>query len=312
MKYGALLPHFGHGATWERVFTLGQRLEAWGYDSVWVRDHLDYRPHEFEPGGRMFIDPFIALSAVAATTETLGLGTAVLTPMRHPLLTAQAVGALSFLSKGRLQLGLGPGTPRRPWELIERPYDDRVALCRETGEVIRLLSSGKAESYEAEHTKFQDVTLDPAPPRDMLIWYGGASPTAMRALDGYADGIMPARCPLRVLDDRVVPMIASARAAGRPARLAVQPLVSIAATRNAAINALPLEQLAAAATKRWRSPFSGLEDLRGAVVAGDPDDCRRQIAELEHRGAELFIVDLRLDADRLEDAYQAFAENVIR
>jgi alkanesulfonate monooxygenase SsuD/methylene tetrahydromethanopterin reductase-like flavin-dependent oxidoreductase (luciferase family) len=54
--------------------------------------------------------PLLALSAAAARTRRLRLGTtSLLLPVHHPLRLAQEVAALDVLSQGRVMLGLGRG-----------------------------------------------------------------------------------------------------------------------------------------------------------------------------------------------------------
>src|SRR5690606_18691498 len=44
--YGVLLPHFGSFASRDAVIDGAIKAEEYGFDSVWVRDHLVYQPHE--------------------------------------------------------------------------------------------------------------------------------------------------------------------------------------------------------------------------------------------------------------------------
>ena len=51
LKFGLLLPHFGRNASFRKILDGVKRAEEYGFDSVWVRDHLVFRPHDFEPQG---------------------------------------------------------------------------------------------------------------------------------------------------------------------------------------------------------------------------------------------------------------------
>jgi alkanesulfonate monooxygenase SsuD/methylene tetrahydromethanopterin reductase-like flavin-dependent oxidoreductase (luciferase family) len=311
VRFGILLPHFSAASTHERLFGFAPRLEALGYDSVWVRDNLGFEPHGFELPGTRFVDPFIALAAVAARTQRIGLGTAVLTPFRHPAVTAQLVGSLTFLAGDRVELGVGPGTPRRPWELVGIPFEKRIRLCREMVEVIRGVAGNEKFSYDGELTRLTDFHLDPAPSPALTVWYGGASNAAIRAITDYADGLLPGRCPFRRYDVATGRLREAMAPLGRAPRLGSIPTVSIAATRQDALDKLPLAQLLQTATERWKQPFESLDDLAGAVVAGSPDDCIEQIQAFVERGIELLVVDLRLLMGEFEEAAERFATDVI-
>jgi len=311
VRFGILLPHFSAASTHERLFGFAPRLEALGYDSVWVRDNLGFEPHGFELPGTRFVDPFIALAAVAARTQRIGLGTAVLTPFRHPAVTAQLVGSLTFLAGDRVELGVGPGTPRRPWDLVGIPFEKRIRLCREMVEVIRGVAGNEKFSYDGELTRLTDFHLDPAPSPDLTVWYGGASNAAIRAITDYADGLLPGRCPFRRYDVATGRLREAMAPLGRAPRLGSIPTVSIAATRQEALDKLPLAQLLQTATERWKQPFESLDDLAGAVVAGSSDDCIEQIQAFVERGIELLVVDLRLLMSEFEEAAEQFATDVI-
>ncbi len=223
IEFGLLLPHFSDATSWDRLFGFAPRIEQLGYGSAWARDNLGFHGHGFELEGDFFLDPFTTLAGVAALTSTMRLGTAVLTPFRHPLVTAQLVGGLDFLSRGRFVLGVGPGTPRKPWEAVGRVYEERVAAAREMVQVLRLMSSGDVESYAGELTSFVDVKLDPPPPADLTVWYGGASNASVRAVVEYADGMLPGRCPFHRYDVAVERLRTAAAEAGTLTAARVDP-----------------------------------------------------------------------------------------
>lgn len=311
MRFGILLPHFSSQSTRERLFDFAPRLEKLGYDSVWVRDNLGFKPHGFELPGSRFVDPFVTLTAVAARTTRIGLGTAVLTPFRHPAVTAQLVGSLTYLAGERVELGVGPGTPRRPWELVGIPFEQRIRLCREMVEVIRGVAQSDEFSYDGEITRLVDFHLDPAPSANLTVWYGGASNTAIRAISDYADGLLPGRCPFRRYDVATERLRESMGSIGREPRLGSIPTVSVGATYEDAIAKLPVEALLQTATERWKQPFERFEDLAGAVVAGAPNDIIEQLQGFQERNIELLVVDLRLQMGEFEEAAERFATDVM-
>ena len=60
-RYGLLLPHFGEQASRERLITGARAAERYGFDSVWVRDHLVFHPHGMEGQDRTHVDPMVTL-----------------------------------------------------------------------------------------------------------------------------------------------------------------------------------------------------------------------------------------------------------
>ncbi len=88
-----------------------RRLEDAGFDVLYLPDHLS------APA------PFPVLTAIAAVTTTLRLGTYVLNACFYkPALLARDVAAVDLLSGGRLEVGLGAGYVREEFEAAELPY----------------------------------------------------------------------------------------------------------------------------------------------------------------------------------------------
>jgi len=311
VRFGILLPHFSAQATPERLVAFAPRLEELGYDSGWVRDNLDFRGHGFEAAGTLFVDPFTAMTAVAARTHHFGLGTAVLTPFRHPLVTAQLVGGLTWLAGDRIELGVGPGTPRRPWDAVGIDYGERIERCREMVDVLRIVAQEGPASYEGRFTKFSDVLIDPAPSASVPIWYGGAEGHSLRRIRAYADGLLPGRCPFPVYDEAIAYLHGAEQEDGRAYRLGSIPLVAIERTREEALARLPVDGLLEAATERWKRPHTRVEDLAGALVAGSPDEVGEQLRAFEERGVELVVLDMRLSMEEFEDKAEWLAQDVL-
>src|SRR5438309_7491925 len=83
------------------VLEFAERAEMLGFDSVWAGDAPFARPR---------FDPLTLLAAVAARTERLIVGTAIVLPvLRHPLLFAHTVATVDRIAEGRFVLGVGAG-----------------------------------------------------------------------------------------------------------------------------------------------------------------------------------------------------------
>ena len=162
LSFGLLVPHFGPHSTWDRVFAIGPRLQELGFSSVYFRDQLGFTGGvSFENPSHHFVDPFIAMSAVAATTE-LTVGMATLTPIRPPVVLAQLVGSLAHLARGRMALGVGLGGQPNAFRLAGLSVDDRIALFEEMVTVLRATAHPRA-SHRGTLISFDDLTLDPGP-----------------------------------------------------------------------------------------------------------------------------------------------------
>src|SRR6202047_2533089 len=98
---------------------LAQALEARGFESLWAPEHSHIpvsRSSPFPSGGELpkqyydAMDPFVTLTAAAAATRTLKLGTGVcLVIQRDTIQTAKLVASLDQVSGGRFLFGIGGG-----------------------------------------------------------------------------------------------------------------------------------------------------------------------------------------------------------
>lgn len=105
MRLGVVLPQVRPWAEWSRDLL---ELEAMGYDVAYVYDHLT---HPTAPG-QWLADGFATLTAAAAVTERIGLGTLVASATLHsPVGLARRAGTVQDVSGGRFVLGLGAGSP---------------------------------------------------------------------------------------------------------------------------------------------------------------------------------------------------------
>jgi alkanesulfonate monooxygenase SsuD/methylene tetrahydromethanopterin reductase-like flavin-dependent oxidoreductase (luciferase family) len=68
-------------------------------------------------------------------------------------------------------------------------------------------------------------------------------------------------------------------------------------------------------SKYWLKPKSGafetIDDLRGVIVLGSPQDVVEQILQLADRPIDHFVFDLRDQFDRYEESLELIAERVL-
>ncbi|GLZ42504.1 LLM class flavin-dependent oxidoreductase [Actinokineospora sp. NBRC 105648] len=177
------------------LLDFARRAEALGYDSLWTGDSLVARTR---------LDPFVVLSAAAAVTEKITLGTGALTAsLRHPLLGANMVTSLDHASGGdRLVLGLGAGFPMPESEdefnSVGVPFDGRVGRLDETARYWKTAWSARTEGAETAHTGklWQTERLDrlaaPATKGGPPLWLAGSdTPRVLARVAKLYDGWLP-------------------------------------------------------------------------------------------------------------------------
>ncbi len=116
LKFGLLLPHFGDYGSVERCIEGSKKAEAYGFDSVWIRDHLIFEPHGMEGHDNTHIEGLLMLAAIASVFKKLSLGSGTVISHRHPIHLAQAMAGLSAISNDKVIMGIGLGTFKHEFE----------------------------------------------------------------------------------------------------------------------------------------------------------------------------------------------------
>lgn len=148
------------------------RCEAYGLD-VWVIDHLLSAPGLY---GNAWLEPLGVLSYAAAITSRVRLATGILVlPVRHPVMLAKEISTLCHLSQGRYMFGVGPGWYAREFEVTGSRIEERGRRTDEIIEAVNLLLSQPRASFRGRYYRFEDVTIDPRPPRLPEMWVSGGS-----------------------------------------------------------------------------------------------------------------------------------------
>jgi alkanesulfonate monooxygenase SsuD/methylene tetrahydromethanopterin reductase-like flavin-dependent oxidoreductase (luciferase family) len=317
MKFGMLLPHFGQQCTPQRLIQTSRRLEELGYDSVWVRDHLLWTPHGMEGTNTTFVEPFIALAAVAGATARIGLGTAVVIPVRWPLKVAQDFASLSYIGQREVHAGFGLGSNRKELAAAGFDVDERASIFEETVEICKRVWQEDHVTWAGEQFQYEDVSISPKPPIAPVTWYGGTSRRSVRRAIDSCDGWLPGRLPMATLDNRLQYLHKLEQERGRTVKVGVIPVITIDEDRDKARANIDVHALATSSegSKDWIKPPSGefrtVDDLEGLLLVGDPDDIVRDLEKFRERNIDTFIFDLRLQFEHYEEKAELIAREVL-
>ena len=116
-----------------------------------------------------WLEPMSVLSHVAAVTQRVRIGTAILVlPLRNPVLLAKEIATMDFLSGGRYVFGIGPGWYEREFEVTGTHISERGARTDEILDAVRILLTHESASFEGKYYRFKDVRIDPLPPHQSV------------------------------------------------------------------------------------------------------------------------------------------------
>ena|SRR5438270_4360872 len=152
---------------------LARALEERGFDSLWVPEHSHIpltRKSPFPSGGDLpkkyydVMDPFVVLSATAAVTKTLLLGTGIcLIAQRDPIQTAKQVASIDQVSGGRFLFGVGNGWNEDEMANHGTAFASRHKLARERIEAMKVIWTQSKAEYHGEFVNFDPVMTWPKP-----------------------------------------------------------------------------------------------------------------------------------------------------
>jgi probable F420-dependent oxidoreductase len=182
---------------------LGKALEERGFESVWAAEHSHIplsRRSPWPGGGDLpkqyydVMDPFVTLTAAAAATTKLNVGTGVcLVNQRDPIQTAKLVASIDQVSAGRFLFGIGVGWNAEEMEDHGTVFTTRAKLVRERVEAMKLIWTETKPEYHGEFVNFDPMMTWPKPvqkPHPPVI-LGGAFPQGARRAVRYGEGWIP-------------------------------------------------------------------------------------------------------------------------
>jgi probable F420-dependent oxidoreductase len=153
-----------------------QLADELGYDSAWLPQHYVSAPYaSVQPG------PLMGL--LAGLTRRIRLGTGVfLLPFTRPVVLAEEMASLDWITGGRLIFGAGMGYRTEEFDAIGVPIKERVGRFTEGIEVIRRLWTEDGVTHHGKYFTLDDVTISLKPKQSggPPVWIGGSVPAAIR------------------------------------------------------------------------------------------------------------------------------------
>lgn len=175
--------------SYDDIRAAAQQLEADGFDSIWLADHLLYRTAGQPTRG--IWECWTILSALAEATKRVELGTLTLcNSFRNPAILAKMAATADEVSHGRLTLGIGAGWNEPEYEAFGLPYDHRVDRFEEALQILRPLLRDGHVDHDGRYYKARNCEIAPRGPRPHgppLMIGSGTGPRMLELAARYAD-----------------------------------------------------------------------------------------------------------------------------
>jgi probable F420-dependent oxidoreductase len=156
------------------TFALARIAEEVGFDTATIGHH------HFMPGN--MADPLTFLTAVAARTDRLRVGTGIFQlPVHNPVRVAEQVATIDQISGGRISLGVGLGWWPLEYEVHGSSFRDRGARMEEALEILRLVWSQENVAHDGRFWSFPELTVHPRPVQQPHppLWVAGVADVAI-------------------------------------------------------------------------------------------------------------------------------------
>jgi probable F420-dependent oxidoreductase len=272
MKLGMNLRNWGDQAHRSAIVACAKAADESGLHSIWVNDHIGFPPkleeNDFEIPDDFgsILDPLAALAFLAACTERVKLGTAVLLlPYRPSLLTAKWIASLQALSEDRILLGVGAGWMVEEFRALGVDRSRRGALTDEGLDFLQ-----RCFDQDVIESNGQPLRFAPRPNRPPFL-IGGVPKVAIPRAAARGDGWMPVGIAPAELKGHIEHLNEQARASGRG------PMEVFA------MKTLPLDKPDEAVALAQAYRDAGATELVHTQGVSGPDEYRRIVEFLESR-----------------------------
>ena len=173
--------------SFERLYRQSLDQIAWaetlGFDSVWLTEH-HFCADGYTPS------PLVIAAAIGERTSRMRIGTnLMLLPLADPVRLAEDAAAVSILTGGRFDLGVGLGYRALEFDYFGRRLNHRPSLMEEGIDIIRQAWSGNPVTIQGKRYRIDGLQVGPVPEhRPRLLMGGMAEPAIARAArigDGF-------------------------------------------------------------------------------------------------------------------------------
>ena len=275
------------------------KAEELGFESVWLSDHFFTFP---TPSSKSYLEVLSLLSALAAVTSKIRLGTMVIgNSYRLPSMLAKITSTIDNVSNGRLEFGIGAGWFEPEYDAYGYPYpkaSTRIEQLKEAVHIIKLMWTQESPSFEGKHYKISEAICSPLPVQKPHppITIGGEGERILGVVAVEADrwNFRGFFATLEEFREKTLELDRICKNIGRDPSTIERSIAGLLLTDTDDIRLK--EKLSNMTRMR---PGLTVEDLRSKGFSGSPEECVVRLQKFVGEGAGYFMLG-RIDVSQLE------------
>lgn len=168
MRFGIMIaplhaPQLNPAYRFERDMRLLEHVDMLGFDEAWIGEH-------HSSGYETIASPEIFIAAAAQRTRDIKLGAGVITlPLHNPLMVADRLVQLDYMTRGRVMFGAGPGQLPSDAAMLGYPATEMRPRMEERLDIVLRLLDGETVTHEGAGFVLKDATLQLLPYSDIEV-----------------------------------------------------------------------------------------------------------------------------------------------
>ena len=197
MELGTVHPTLELGPDPGTLREYARAVEDAGYGHILASDHvLGVDPERDWEGpydnDDLFHEPLTTLSHLAAATDDLAFGTAILIlPQRQTALVAKQAAQVARFCDGGFRLGVAVGWNPLEYVVLGQNFEDRGPRMTEQLDVLERLWTEEVVEFEGRFHHLPGVGINPRPEESVPLWLGGTADPVKRRIAEKGDGWVP-------------------------------------------------------------------------------------------------------------------------
>lgn len=333
ISFGVRVPNSGPLASVENIARAATEAEDFGFDSVFVHDHVvwssDMHRHHISSGSHEaitedqsadFYESLTILSYLSAITNRVKLGVACLVlPLRNPIYAAKQLATLDHISGGRLLAGVGLGSKASlesdEFTVFGVPFNQRGRMTDEFILAMRAIWEQPLATYHGEFVSFDNAEIYPKPLQKPgpPLWVGGWTDHAARRTGRLGDAWVPGWLSPTEMGAGAELVRRTAEEHDRDGdaiTIAVEKLATIDRSRDVAMaRALPTVE---ASRNTYERDVDEMEFALQRHIFGSVEDVKRRVGEFVDNGVTHFELKLIYGSmDELTAQMELWAEEIL-